>query len=180
MTGWNRTDGTRDRLGWAYARDGASYHERPGADLSTRYRVASHPDRQAVSHYRILTDEPPRYYPPSADGGWEMATVRNGTATLSLDDPADVKTAEGWVDRPEVRFRNESTVSVTVDLETQRLERVSVTERYVIYHPEGHERVDARVHREQSLEYRYGDVDVVGPQAIGPGPLALFWELVYY
>lgn len=116
---------------------------------------------------------------PAGHVDWRRPTVTDDALVLTIDDPETVRAAVGQYDPTNVRYRNESQIRVRIDRDTQRLERIDITERIDHYEHDAR-RVRDRSHSETTVRYRYEGVHVRRPADVGFQPPALLWDVLYY
>lgn len=183
LDGWlARENGTLERSGAAYLSDG--YMVNGGLNLDPEvvldqrqvdgWRVAAAP-----AYATIVEDLPTGTIEPPASS-WSVASRDDGTVVLQVDDPAAVGEVGEFADVSYAEYREGSRVRAEIDADTQRLRRVEIRERIVLYDGEAREEVDDRLDRLETVTYEYEDLGIERPDAVDARPVDLLWDLAYY
>lgn len=180
VEGSNHTGDTPQPLGQGYATDRLLYREGPdGHSATMTFPTATWGLTSRPMYGHVSPDGLP-VWNLRLVGPWERRAGANGTTVLTVDDPAAVRNATHTADRPSVEYLDESRIRIAIDEDTQRIDRATVVDRYLVYETQARDRVVDRVHRERTVEFRYDDVDVARPDDVGFQITSLVWDVVYY
>lgn len=183
LDGWlGRENGTLERSGSAYVSDG--YLVNGGLNVDPEVVL----DRREVDGWRVVAapayatvaeDLPADVIEPPASS-WSVASRDDETVVLLVDDPAAVGEVGEFADVSHAEYREGSRVRAVIDADTQRLRRLEIRERIVLYDGEAHNEVTDRLDRLETVEYEYDDLGIERPDAVDARPVDLLWDLAYY